>query len=171
MILSCNHISKSFVTGDVLIDCSFHIEDREKAAITGLNGAGKSTLLKIITGEMTPDSGDVTIAKGKNIGYLAQNQDISADSTIMDEMLKTKQHLIDIENRLRNLELKMKSAEGDSLNALMDTYSKLNHTFELENGYAYKSEIVGVLKGLGFNESDFDKKISSLSAGRKHEYF
>lgn len=171
MILSCNHISKSFVTGDVLIDCSFHIEDREKAAITGLNGAGKSTLLKIITGEMTPDSGDVTIAKGKNIGYLAQNQDISADSTIMDEMLKTKQHLIDIENRLRNLELKMKSAEGDSLNALMDTYSKLNHTFELENGYAYKSEIVGVLKGLGFNESDFDKKISSLSGGQKTRVF
>lgn len=171
MVLSCNHISKSFVTGDVLTDCSFHIEDHEKAAIVGLNGAGKSTLLKIITGEMSPDSGDVTISKGKNIGYLAQNQDISADSTIMDEMLKTKEYLINMEERIRSLETEMKSKTGEELEALMDTYSKLNHTFELENGYAYKSEITGVLKGLGFTEDDFDKKISSLSGGQKTRVF
>ena len=171
MILSCNHISKSFVTGDVLTDCSFHIEDHEKAAIVGLNGAGKSTLLKIITGEMSPDSGDVTISKGKNIGYLAQNQDISADSTIMDEMIKTKEYLINMEERIRSLEIEMKSKTGEELEALMDTYSKLNHTFELENGYAYKSEITGVLKGLGFTEDDFDKKISSLSGGQKTRVF
>ena len=171
MVLSCNHISKSFVTGDVLTDCSFHIEDHEKAAIVGLNGAGKSTLLKIITGEMSPDSGDVTISKGKNIGYLAQNQDISANSTIMDEMLKTKEYLINMEERIRSLEIEMKSKTGEELEALMDTYSKLNHTFELENGYAYKSEITGVLKGLGFTEDDFDKKISSLSGGQKTRVF
>lgn len=171
MVLSCNHISKSFVTGDVLTDCSFHIDDHEKAAIVGLNGAGKSTLLKIITGEMSPDSGDVTISKGKNIGYLAQNQDISADSTIMDEMLKTKEYLINMEERIRSLEIEMKSKTGEELEALMDTYSKLNHTFELENGYAYKSEITGVLKGLGFTEDDFDKKISSLSGGQKTRVF
>lgn len=171
MVLSCNHISKSFVTGDVLTDCSFHIEDHEKAAIVGLNGAGKSTLLKIITGEMSPDSGDVTISKGKNIGYLAQNQDISADSTIIDEMLKTKEYLINMEERIRSLEIEMKSKTGEELEALMDTYSKLNHTFELENGYAYKSEITGVLKGLGFTEDDFDKKISSLSGGQKTRVF
>lgn len=171
MVLSCNHISKSFVTGDVLTDCSFHIEDHEKAAIVGLNGAGKSTLLKIITGEMSPDSGDVTISKGKNIGYLAQNQDISADSTIMDEMIKTKEYLINMEERIRSLEIEMKSKTGEELEALMDTYSKLNHTFELENGYAYKSEITGVLKGLGFTEDDFDKKISSLSGGQKTRVF
>lgn len=171
MVLSCNHISKSFVTGDVLTDCSFHIEDHEKAAIVGLNGAGKSTLLKIITGEMSLDSGDVTISKGKNIGYLAQNQDISADSTIMDEMLKTKEYLINMEERIRSLEIEMKSKTDEELEALMDTYSKLNHTFELENGYAYKSEITGVLKGLGFTEDDFDKKISSLSGGQKTRVF
>ena len=171
MVLSCNHISKSFVTGDVLTDCSFHIEDHEKAAIVGLNGAGKSTLLKIITGEMSPDSGDVTISKGKNIGYLAQNQDISADSTIMDEMIKTKEYLVNMEERIRSLEIEMKSKTGEELEALMDTYSKLNHTFELENGYAYKSEITGVLKGLGFTEDDFDKKISSLSGGQKTRVF
>lgn len=171
MILSCNHISKSFVTGDVLVDCSFHMEDNEKAAIIGLNGAGKSTLLKIITGEMQPDSGDVIIAKDKKTGYLAQNQDLSADNTIYDEMLKTKENIINIEKKLRNLELEMKTATGDTLSSLLETYSRLDHTFELENGYAYKSEIQGVLKGLGFSEEDFSKKISSLSGGQKTRVF
>lgn len=171
MILSCNHISKSFVTGDVLVDCSFHMEDNEKAAIIGLNGAGKSTLLKIITGEMQPDSGNVIIAKDKKTGYLAQNQDLSADNTIYDEMLKTKENIINIEKKLRNLELEMKTATGDTLSSLLETYSRLNHTFELENGYAYKSEIQGVLKGLGFSEEDFCKKISSLSGGQKTRVF
>lgn len=171
MILSCNHISKSFVTGDVLSDCSFHIEDNEKAAIVGLNGAGKSTLLKIITGEITPDNGDVTISKNKKLGYLAQNQDISTESTIYEEMLKTKENIIKTEERLRTIENEMKSADGDRLSSLMDTYSKLNHIFEAENGYAYKSEITGVLKGLGFTEDEFGKKISSLSGGQKTRVF
>lgn len=171
MILSCNHISKAFVTGVVLEDCSFHIEDREKAAIIGLNGAGKSTLLKIITGEMSADSGEVTIAKNKKLGYLAQHQEIDTDNTILEEMLKIKENVIQIEARLRQIELDMKSAVGDKLDALMNTYSTLNHTFELENGYAYKSEITGVLKGLGFTEEDFDKKISSLSGGQKTRVF
>ncbi len=171
MILSCNHISKSFVTGDVLNDCSFHIEDREKAAIIGLNGAGKSTLLKIITGELTADSGEVTIAKNKKLGYLAQYQDIDTDSTIIEEMYKTKENLIRTEERLRELEHEMKKTDGEELKNLMDTYSKLCHNFELENGYAYKSEITGVLKGLGFSEDDFNKKISSLSGGQKTRVF
>ena len=125
MILSCNHISKSFVTGDVLNDCSFHIEDREKAAIIGLNGAGKSTLLKIITGELTADSGEVTIAKNKKLGYLAQYQDIDTDSTIIEEMYKTKENLIRTEERLRELEHEMKKTDGEELKNLMDRYIAL----------------------------------------------
>ncbi len=171
MILSCNHISKAFVTGEVLNDCSFHIEEREKAAIIGVNGAGKSTLLKIITGELNADSGDVTISKNKKLGYLAQYQDIDTDCTIIEEMYKTKENIIKTEERLRELELAMKKADAEELKSLMDTYSKLNHSFELENGYAYKSEITGVLKGLGFTEEDFEKKISSLSGGQKTRVF
>lgn len=171
MILSVNHISKSFVTGPVLTDCSFHIEDREKAAIVGLNGCGKSTMLKIITGEMSSDEGDVIIAKDKKIGYLAQNQDIHGESTIYDEMLKTKEQVITLESQLRNIEAEMKNAEGAKLESLMETYSKKNHEFELLDGYSYKSEITGVLKGLGFTEEDFDKKISSLSGGQKTRVF
>lgn len=171
MILSCNHISKSFVTGEVLNDCSFHIEENEKAAIIGLNGAGKSTLLKIITGEMASDSGDITVSKNKKIGYLAQNQDINGECTIYDEMLKTKEHLIKTEMQLREIESKMKSAGEDELKSLMDTYANLNHIFESENGYAYKSEITGVLKGLGFTEDEFNKKNSSLSGGQKTRVF
>ena len=167
MILSCSNINKSFLEVPVLTDVSFHLEDKEKAAIVGINGAGKSTLLKIIVGELNADSGSVSISKDKTLGYLAQYQDISMGRNIYDEMLEVKKDIIETEKTLRDLEEKMQHIEGDELNALMDQYAKLNHAFELKNGYAYKSEIYGVLKGLGFTEEDFDKSISSLSGGQK----
>ena len=167
MILSCSNINKSFLEVPILTDVSFHLEDKEKAAIVGINGAGKSTLLKIIVGELNADSGNVSISKDKTLGYLAQYQDISMGRNIYDEMLEVKKDIIETEKTLRDLEEKMQHIEGDELNALMDQYAKLNHAFELKNGYAYKSEIYGVLKGLGFTEEDFDKSISSLSGGQK----
>ena len=139
MVLSCNNISKEFVTGPVLKDVSFHINDNEKAAIVGINGAGKSTLLKIIINEMSADSGDVFLAKGAAIGYLAQHQN----------------------------EAKMKQAEGAALEDVYEDYSRVTHEFELKNGYAYKSEITGILKGLGFDEEDFNRKVNTLSGGQK----
>ena len=167
MILSCSNINKSFLEVPILTDVSFHLEDKEKAAIVGINGAGKSTLLKIIVGELNADSGSVSISKDKTLGYLAQYQDISMGRNIYDEMLEVKKDIIETEKTLRDLEEKMQHIKGDELNALMDQYAKLNHAFELKNGYAYKSEIYGVLKGLGFTEEDFDKSISSLSGGQK----
>lgn len=167
MILACQNISKAFGTNEILKNASFHIEEREKAALVGINGAGKSTLLKIIVGEMTADSGEVILSKGKSLGYLAQHQDLTGDLTIYQEVLQAKQYLIDIENKLRDLELEMKHEQGEQLEERMAAYTRLSHTFELENGYAYRSEIVGVLKGLGFDEEEFDKKISELSGGQK----
>ena len=157
MILSCQNICKSFGEKIILKDASFHIEDREKAALIGNNGAGKTTLLRIIMHEFSPDSGNVVLAKDKNIGYLAQYQDIHGHHTIYEELISTKQHIIDMENRLRSLEQEMKYVAGDKLESLMNSYTRLTHQFELENGYAYKSEIVGVLKGLGFEEEDYGK--------------
>lgn len=167
MILSCSSICKSFGSDDILKNASFHIEEHEKAAIVGINGAGKSTLLKIITGELPADSGEVIISKGKTLGYLAQNQDLLSHRTIYDEMLEIKRPVIEMEERLRELEVSMKLAEGEELEAMMDTYSRLSHQFDLINGYAWKSEIVGVLKGLGFPEEEFGKQISTLSGGQK----
>lgn len=167
MILSCSNINKSFIEVPILTDVSFHLEDKEKAAIVGINGAGKSTLLKIIIGELSADSGNVSISKDKTIGYLAQYQDISLGHTIFEEMLEVKKDIIEMEETIRDLEEKMQHVIGDELNDLMDQYAKLNHSFELKNGYAYKSEIYGVLKGLGFAEEDYDKAISSLSGGQK----
>lgn len=167
MILSCNNISKSFGSDEIIKNASFHIEDHEKAAIVGINGAGKTTLLKIIVGEMSADEGDVILAKGKTLGYLAQNQDLQSHRTIYDEMLEVKRPVIEMEERLRELEISMKSAKGDELEAMMNSYSRLSHQFELINGYAWKSEIVGVLKGLGFTEDEFSKQISTLSGGQK----
>ncbi len=167
MILACQNISKAFGTNEILKNASFHIEEREKAALVGINGAGKSTLLKIIVGEMSADSGEVILSKGKSLGYLAQHQDLTGDLTIYKEVLQAKQYLIDIENKLRDLELEMKHEQGEQLEERMAAYTRLSHTFELENGYAYRSEVVGVLKGLGFDEEAFDKKISELSGGQK----
>ena len=167
MILSCQNINKSCGDHHVLKDASFHIEEREKTAIVGINGAGKSTLLKIIIGYLSADDGQVIITRGKSIGYLAQHQEMTTGNTIFDELLTVKQDILAIESRMRELEQSMKHAEGDTLAALMNTYDRLNHTFEQQNGYAWKSEITGVLKGLGFAESDFSKPVDTLSGGQK----
>ena len=171
MILSCNNINQTFDGKTVLSDCSFHIEDHEKAAVIGINGAGKSTLFKIITGELTPDSGDVIVSKGKTLAYLSQHPDISGSRTIYDEMMEVKKDIIQTERNLRKLEADMKHASGETLDAMLADYSRLSHSFELNNGYAYKSEITGVLKGLGFSEEDFDKPVSTLSGGQKTRVF
>lgn len=167
MILSCQNICKSFGEKVILQDASFHIEEREKAALIGNNGAGKTTLLRIIMQELSADSGSVVLAKDTNIGYLAQYQDIYGHHTIYEELISTKQHIIDMENRIRGLEMEMKHAQGEALDSLMNTYTRLNHQFELENGYAYQSEVTGVLKGLGFTEEDFSRQIETLSGGQK----
>ncbi len=167
MILSCNHVSKAFGTDIIIEDISFHIEDHEKAAIVGINGAGKSTLLKIIIGELAADSGEVVLAKGKTMGYLAQHQDLSSQRTIYEELLEVKRDLIQLEEKIRSMEIEMKHVSGQELDDMLHTYTRLNHEFELANGYAYQSEITGVLKGLGFLEEEFSRPVSSLSGGQK----
>ena len=167
MILSCQNICKAFGEEEIVKDACFHIEEKEKAALIGNNGAGKTTLLRIIMNELSADSGSVVISRDKKIGYLAQYQDIHGHQTIYDELSSTKQHIIDMENRIRTLEQEMKNSQGEQLEKLMQTYSRLTHQFELENGYAYKSQIAGVLKGLGFSEEDFTKQIETLSGGQK----
>lgn len=167
MILSCQNITKTFVDKTVLSDISFHIEDQEKVAIVGINGAGKSTLLKIIMNEMEADNGLVTLSKGKTIGYLAQHQEQVFHNTIFDEMLSVKQEIIDLDRKIRQLEQNMSGLSGTELEQVLNLYTKATHRFEQLNGYAYKSEITGVLKGLGFKEEEFSKRISTLSGGQK----
>ena len=162
MILSCSNICKSFGENDILKQVSFHIEDHEKAAIVGINGAGKSTLLKVLIGKLNADDGVVTWAKGASIGYLAQHQDLEGAETIYDALLEVKKPVIQMEARIRSLELEMKSASGDELESKLSEYSRLNHEFEMADGYSYQSEITGVLKGLGFTEDEFSKPITAL---------
>lgn len=167
MILACQNISKAFGVDQILSDVSFHIEEREKMAIVGINGSGKTTLLRIIMGEEQADSGQVVISKDRTIGYLSQHQDISFDNTIYAEMLLTKQPIIDCEEQMRKLEADMKHTSGEELEQIMDNYNRLSAYFERENGYAYRSEITGVLKGLGFEKDDYDRHINTLSGGQK----
>lgn len=167
MILSVQNVSKSFGTDEILKNVSFHIEDHEKAAVVGINGAGKSTLLKIIVGELTPDTGEVITAKGKSLGYLAQHQDLEGDRTIEEELLSVKSDVIAMEQKIRAMEKQMHHVEGAELEKLLEDYNRMHHQFELEGGYSYRSEVYGVLNGLGFSQEDYQKKISQLSGGQK----
>lgn len=151
----------------VLSHVSFHIEDYEKAAIVGINGAGKTTLLRIIVGELAPDSGQVILSKGKTIGYLAQNAGLQSENSIYDELLSVKSNLVALEQQIRETELAMKDAGEAALSSLMEKYSLLTHKYESGGGYTYKSELIGVLKGLGFGEEEFSKSIATLSGGQK----
>ena len=167
MILSVHGLYKSFDGKDILRDASFHVENNEKVAIVGINGAGKTTLLKLILGELSPDDGDVTFAKDVTVGYLAQNQNIDTENTIYEEFKEVKREVWELEDGIRNAEEQMKHLKGDELNALLERYTKMNEEFQRKSGYAWKSEVTGVARGLGFLEEEFDKKISTLSGGQK----
>ena len=167
MILACHGISKAFEEKIIVDNGSFHIEDHEKAALVGPNGAGKSTILKMIVGELPTDSGNVILTRGKTLGYLAQHQNMDSSNSIYDEVKSAKAHLIAMEEQLRSIELEMKDLSGSELNSRMETYHRLTAAFERENGYAYESEITGVLKGLGFQEEEFSRPVATLSGGQK----
>ena len=167
MILACHNINKSFGTSKILENVSFHVNENEKAAVIGVNGAGKSTLFKIIMNEISSDDGSVNLSKGSSIGYLSQHGAVSSKNTIYQEMISVKSDLIKLEEAIRQLEKEMKTASANKLDQMLESYSRLTHEFESQNGYAYKSEVVGVLKGLGFAEDEFNKSINTLSGGEK----
>ena len=167
MILACHNLTKSFGEQVIVNKGSFHIEDREKAALVGLNGAGKSTILKMIVGELNSDDGDVILTKGKTMGYLAQHQDLMSGNTIYEEVRTAKSEIIEMERQIRALELEISTLTGDALQMKLDTYHRLTAAFERADGYSYKSELVGVLKGLGFTEDEFQKPVDALSGGQK----
>ncbi len=167
MILSCQNVSKTFGINEIINHASFHVEEHEKAAIVGINGAGKSTLLKIIMGELPADEGEVIIAKGKTLGYLAQQKMLSGHATIYEELKDAKKDVIEMEEKLRFLEQEMKHFSGVELNALMEQYHRISTMFEQKNGYSWRSGLTGVLKGLGFSEEDFEKQVDTLSGGQK----
>ena len=167
MILSVNNITKSFGTDVILSEVSFHIEAGQKAAIVGINGAGKSTLLKIITGELAPDSGTVSIQKDATIGILTQTQNLTDENSIYDEVLSVKADILALEENIRRTEHSLKNLEGEELEQALNRYSRMNAEFENANGYAVKSEVTGVLKGLGFGDDEFSKTVGTLSGGQK----
>lgn len=167
MILACQKITKAFGGDTILNDISFLINEGEKAALIGINGAGKTTLLKVITGEYEADVGEVVLQRGATMGYLSQVIDVTSRRTIYEEMLDAKKDIITMEQDIRELEKAISHLSGEELEKAMEKYSQLTDRFEKSNGYAWKSEIVGVLKGLGFTEAEFDTPIHTLSGGQK----
>ena len=167
MILSCQNISIAFAEEPVLRGASFHIEDHEKAALIGPNGAGKSTLLKIIMGELSADEGQVQIPKGATVGYLAQQDMLTVRGTIYEEAASPRREVFELEERMRGLEAQMKAASGAELEDLMEQYHRAQARYELIGGYSARSEITGVLRGLGFSPEEFDREAETLSGGQK----
>ncbi len=172
MVLSCNRINKSFGEKDILKDVSFHVNDNEKVAIIGANGAGKSTIFKIILGELRADSGEVVFAKDTTWGCISQTQNLESTNGIYAELFGTNKKVLELEERIEKLhrdieEESQKNGESEELKRLYADYERCNTEFDRINGYAYRSEVTGVLKGLGFKEEEFDKKINTLSGGQK----
>ena len=167
MLLSCSNLSKSFLEKNIIKNASFHLEENDKAAITGINGAGKTTLLKMITGELPPDDGVIAFSKNATFGYLSQQHNVDNNNSIWDELKSVKENVFIMRDKLSQMETEMKELTGDALGKLMEQYTTLSHQYELINGYACESEINGILKGLGFLDNDFAKLISTLSGGQK----
>ena len=167
MILACHNICKSFGTDVILKHASFHIQEHEKTALVGINGAGKTTLLRIIMGLEKSDEGEVTFARGTSVGYLAQMNMLSSGRSIYDEVCEVMRPVIDMEQSLRSMEEEMDHAKGTQLNELMERYHQTQTHFEQMGGYAWKSEISGILRGLGFTDDEFGKPVDTLSGGQK----
>ncbi len=166
MILNINDVSLSFGDKTILNNISFLINEGDKCALIGDNGTGKSSLLKLITGEYTKDSGEITFKKDISIGYVAQNQDFESQKTIIEELYDCKKDLIETENRIREMEKELNNVSEENMNEFMNKYHSMTEIFEKSGGYTYKSEINGVLNGLSF-ANDVNKKVSLLSGGER----
>ena len=171
MILNATNISKSFGSNEIIKDANFLVNEHEKVAIVGVNGAGKTTLLKILTGEEHADSGNVILSKDAKLGYLRQINNVDSTLSIIDELYTVIEHILNMEKRMLEMQEQMQHLSGEELEALYSSYTALTHSYELMDGYAAKSKVIGILKGLGFDENDFDRKINTLSGGQKTRVF
>ena len=171
MILNATNISKSFGSNEIIKDANFLVNEHEKVAIVGVNGAGKTTLLKILTGEEHADSGNVILAKDAKLGYLRQINNVDSTLSIIDELYTVIEHILNMEKRMLEMQEQMQHLSGEALEELYSSYTALTHSYELMDGYAAKSKVIGILKGLGFNENDFERKINTLSGGQKTRVF
>jgi len=171
LILNATNISKSFGSNEIIKDANFLVNEHEKVAIVGVNGAGKTTLLKILTGEEHADSGNVILAKDAKLGYLRQINNVDSTLSIIDELYTVIEHILNMEKRMLEMQEQMQHLSGEELEELYSSYTALTHSYELMDGYAAKSKVIGILKGLGFDENDFDRKINTLSGGQKTRVF
>ena len=167
MLLNVSHIFKSFGEDGIIKDATFTVDEGSKVAIVGNNGTGKSTLLKIIVGDLPADSGEVTLKKDATMGYLAQYQEDSFGSSILDTVLSAREDLLSMEKRLSDMEMEMSNLDSKDAATFMENYHKLQHQFDLLGGYTFRSEAVGILKGLGFEGDDLNKSMNELSGGQK----
>ena len=153
VLLSLQNVNKSFVMNTVLKDVNLTLQTGQRMGIVGVNGSGKSTLFKLISGEMQPDSGTVSLVRGTRVGMLTQHADIGSDLTVVEELSRVFEPVQEMERKLRRLEAEIaeKHEDPEALDQLSRDYSRLMDRFESAGGYEWPSRIQGVLAGLGFS--------------------
>ena len=167
MILSISQLAKSYGDTPILKNITFKVEARDKLAIIGVNGAGKTTLFRILSGQEEPTSGTISMPKHIEIGYLSQNLELEQDKSCIENLTLVFSPLIEMEEKMHELEAQMGNLQGDALNQIMAQYDRLMHTYEEHDGYSYKSKIRGVLAGLGFTQAQIEMPVANLSGGQK----
>jgi len=169
IVLAGKNIKKSYGVETIIENINFTVQDNDKIGVVGVNGAGKSTLFKIITGVLEKDEGDIFLSKNIRIGYMSQYFDFESENTILDEILTVFSHLTSMEKEMRELELRISNSNSTdpALEQLLKSYSNLQEQYKQHKGFEYQSLVRGVLKGLGFDNDEFDKKVNILSGGQK----
>ncbi len=167
MLFACSHIKKEFNDEALFSDVTFHINENECVALVGSNGAGKTTLLRIIMGELDADAGEITLSKDTTAGYLPQQQGYHSEKSIYEELLEVKADIIELDKNIRDMEQTMQHATGDELDTMLERYHRMQTEFEARDGYACKSQVMGIINGLGFGDHDINQCINTLSGGQK----
>ena len=167
MLIQLNNITKNFVVNEIFSNVKMEINDKDRVAIVGRNGAGKSTLLKIISGELSFDSGERTVSKNTTIGYLSQEFIVREDLSIYEEMITCFDEIISLETNLEKLSYELTPENIEKDPGLLDRFDRLQNEVLTHKDYHYKSKIESVLYGLDFTKDVFDKKISTFSGGEK----
>ena len=167
MLIQLNNVTKNFVVNEIFSNVKMEINDKDRVAIVGRNGAGKSTLLKIISGELSFDSGERTISKNTTIGYLSQEFIVREDLSIYEEMITCFDEIISLEANLEKLSYELTPENIENNPGLLDRFDRLQNEVLTHKDYHYKSKIESVLYGLDFTKDVFDKKISTFSGGEK----
>jgi ATP-binding cassette subfamily F protein 3 len=166
-IVTITNLEKTFGKRVIFEHLDFQIDLGERVGLIGANGAGKTTLFRLLTDEMTPDSGSISIARSIKVGHLSQNPTFDAANTVMDEAELAFARLHELSHQLREIEHEMAHQTGDELTKTLDAYQNVQHEFDLAGGYAWQHKLEATLLGVGLQRNTWEQSVTTLSGGQR----